>query len=59
METNYDGQNKEVFERLYNRSLTNQELFTIRQNLVGFFNVLIKIDEQSKGNVSEKPKQNE
>lgn len=59
METSCDGQNKAVFERLYNRSLTNQELFTIRQNLVGFFNVLMKIDEQSKGNVSEKPKQNE
>lgn len=59
METNCDGQDKEVFERLYNRPLTNQELFTIRQNLVGFFNVLMKIDEQSKSNVSEKPKQNE
>lgn len=59
METNCNEQNKEVFERLYNRSLTNQELFTIRQNLVGFFNVLMKIDEQSKGKVLEKPKQNE
>lgn len=59
METNCDGLNKEVFERLYNRSLTNQELFTIKQNLVGFFDVLMKIDEQSKDEVSEKPKQNE
>lgn len=59
METDCDGQNKAVFERLYNRSLSNQELFIVRQNLVGFFNVLIKIDEQSKGKVSEKSKQNE
>jgi hypothetical protein len=35
---------KSVFERLYNRSLTNQELFEIKQNLIGFFNLLIKID---------------
>lgn len=40
--------NKVVFERLYGRSLTDQELFNIRRNLTGFFNVLIKIDQQQK-----------
>lgn len=43
--------NKEAYERLYSRSLTNQELFNIRQNLVGFFSTLIKIDQQSKKKV--------
>lgn len=43
--------NKEVYERLYGRLLTNQEIFNIRQNLVGFFATLIKIDQQSKKKV--------
>ena len=42
---------KSVFERLYNRPLTDQELFEIKQNLVGFFATLIKIEEISNKNI--------
>jgi len=41
---------KTTFEQLYGRTLTEQELFTIKHNLAGFFNVLIKIDQQRKSN---------
>ena len=51
VDSDYQPKNKEVYERLYGRSLTNQELFNIRQNLVGFFATLIKIDQQSKKKV--------
>ena len=40
---------KEVFEPLYGHSLTNQEAFNIRKNLVGFFETLIEIDDELKG----------
>lgn len=37
---------KKSFEKLYGRSLTEQELFSIKYNLIGFFNTLIKLDKQ-------------
>ena len=45
--------NKEVFERLYKRELSKQELFEINRNLIGFFETLIKLDKklQAKGGV--------
>jgi hypothetical protein len=51
VDKNFQLKNREVYERLYGRSLTNQELFNIRQNLVGFFTTLIKIDQHSKKKV--------
>lgn len=51
VDKDFQPKNREVYERLYGRSLTNQELFNIRQNLVGFFTTLIKIDQQSKKKV--------
>lgn len=56
MEANPVITNKEVYERLYGRPLTNQELFNIRQNLVGFFTTLIKIDQANKKKVYAKTK---
>lgn len=47
---------KETFEPLYGRSLSDQEAFNIRQNLVGFFETLMKIDNELKGQEgNEKP----
>ena len=40
---------KETFEPLYGRSLTDDEAFNIRKNLVGFFETLIEIDDELKG----------
>ncbi len=42
------SQNKQVYERLYGRELTNQEFFDVKQNLMGFFEVLIKLDRVQK-----------
>lgn len=43
---------KKTFEPLYGRSLSDQEAFTIRQNLVNFFETLIEIDDELKGQES-------
>lgn len=37
---------KEIFEKRYGRALTSDELFSIQQNLKGFFELLIKIDKR-------------
>jgi len=42
------SQNKQVYERLYGRELTNQEIFEVKQNLMGFFEMLIKLDKKQK-----------
>jgi len=44
---------KEVFERLYKRELSKQELFEIQRNMIGFFETLVKLDKklQAKGGV--------
>lgn len=39
---------KEIFEKRYGRPLTSDELFSIQQNLKGFFELLIKIDKRVK-----------
>lgn len=56
VDKDFQPKNREVYERLYGCPLTNQELFNIRQNLVGFFATLIKIDQQSKEKVYAKTK---
>ena len=38
--------NKEVFERLYKRELSKQELFEIQRNMTGFFETLVKLDQK-------------
>lgn len=45
--------NKEVFEKLYKRELSKQELFEINRNLTGFFETLIRLDKkiQAKGEI--------
>lgn len=40
---------KETFEPLYGRSLTDDEAFNVRKNLVNFFETLIEIDNELKG----------
>lgn len=41
---------KTTFEQLYGRALTEQEMFTIKHSLAGFFSVLIKIDQHQRKN---------
>lgn len=44
---------KMSLEKLYGRTLTEQELFSIKYNLLGFFETLIKLDKQiQKGGIS-------
>jgi hypothetical protein len=38
--------NKNIFEKLYRRELSKQELFEINRNLVGFFDTLIRLDKK-------------
>ena len=45
---------KEIFEKRYCRPLTSDELFSIQQNLKGFFELLIKIDKRIKKKGGEK-----
>lgn len=40
--------NKKVFERLYKRVLSKQELFEIQRNMIGFFTTLINLDKKIK-----------
>ena len=49
------GKTKELFEPLYERSLTNQEAFSINHNLLGFFQTLIKIDQRNGREVKNEP----
>ncbi len=39
---------REVFEKLCGKKLSEKELFEAKNNLVGFFNLLIEIDQQDK-----------
>ena len=45
---------KQIFEKRYCRPLTSDELFSIQQNLKGFFELLIKIDKRIKKKGGEK-----
>lgn len=47
---------KQTFEPMYGRALSDQEAFTIRHNLVNFFETLMEIDDELKEQESnEKP----
>ncbi len=39
---------KQFFEELYQRALTEQEVFEAKYSLLGFFDVLSKIDQRLK-----------
>ena len=43
---------KLAYEKLYGRTLSNQEVFEAHHNLIGFFNVLLKIDKRLQNTVS-------
>jgi hypothetical protein len=45
---NNDQYIKEFFEEEYGRTLTNQEFLNIKQNLVGFFRLLIDMERNIK-----------
>jgi hypothetical protein len=42
---------KQVFEELYKRELTPQEVYECEHNLFGFFALLEKIDRRNKKNI--------
>lgn len=44
---------KQTFEQLYGHPLSERELFNIKRNLAGFFNVLIKMDKQQRSKSNE------
>lgn len=46
--TPFTTDKKQVYEKLYGRELTNQEHFEIQQNLVGFIEILIKLNKKQK-----------
>lgn len=48
MRADTSSKTKEVFEKLYDRPLSKKELFKIRKNLTGFFEVLVQIDQDIK-----------
>lgn len=39
---------RQVFESLYGRTLSDEEVFASEQNLVGFFNTLHALDQEQK-----------
>lgn len=43
---------KKAYEQLYERPLSNQEVFEANHNLTGFFNVLLKIDKRVSQNLA-------
>ncbi|GEM_PF-2330935 len=47
--SNYLDLTKQTFEPLYGRPLSDQEAFNVRKNLVSFFETLIEIDDELKG----------
>jgi len=42
------SEKKRLYERFYSRELTNQELFEVNQNLLGFIETLIKLNKKQK-----------
>jgi len=45
---------KKVFEPLYKRQLSNDEAFEINQNMIGFFELLLKLEQEQKQNNEER-----
>ena len=41
---------KQTFNPLYKRKLTDEEAYEIHQNIIGFFELLIKIEKEQKQN---------
>ncbi len=41
--------NKEFYEKLSGKKLTDKEVSESKSNFVGFFDLLLKIDERNKG----------
>ena len=39
------NKNNEVFEKLYGRPLDKKEIYEIRKNIAGFFEVLVQIEQ--------------
>lgn len=48
--------NKEFYEKLSKKKLSEQEVFEARQNIVGFFDTLFQIDKRLEKEKSEKNK---
>lgn len=40
--------NKEFYEKLSKRKLTDQEAFEAKSNFIGFFDLLFRIDQRNK-----------
>jgi len=47
---NYNDALKEYFDKIYDRDLTEMEIFEIKQNLAGFFSLLLEMDGDTKDN---------
>lgn len=48
--------NKKLYEKLSGRELSDQEAFEAKHNLVGFFDLLYRIDKRNKENEKTKEK---
>lgn len=53
MDKSVSKTNRQIYEKLYGRSLAEQELFNIKRNLTGFFTILMKMDKQQRKNSNE------
>jgi len=49
---------KNCFERLYNKPLSEREVFEMRDSLRQFFEILMKVDKRNKERSNDKNKRN-
>ena len=49
---------KKVIEKLYDKRLSKKQVFNARNNLVGFFSLLMEIDKQINGGNYEQSNRN-
>ncbi len=49
---------KEFYEELSGKKLTDQEVFEAKRNFIGFFDLLLKMDRRNKQKQNEKTKNN-
>jgi len=49
---------KRVIEKLYDKKLSEKQVFNARNNLVGFFSLLMEIDKQVNGGNYEQSNRN-
>lgn len=47
---NYEDALVKYFNKIYNKKLTETEIFEIKQNLSGFFSLLLEMDGDTKDN---------